>query len=345
MFGDLKDYINELETAAESTREFLNKLNGARRRLSNSIEKSEEQVKLMRNETKYVASLKADIRSQAIQIAKDELFVTARKATQTNQEFDDPQYRQALFSAIENDDTYVVRMSGSGFNSRISIDMDLNRTAGRLNMWASAIKTARRFLGIKTPRSNDKNYQKKALQASRAWAGIYRDGGGAGSTFSKTVEARLSASPKTAPFWQILNNGTPPSLASDRGGYPTPKNKETNFQNKAEENTNSRLRNIFVNLKKSYDILFENYQTAIEEATAKLVTLNELADEIRLDLQTVRRLEHELGLVREDISRNKLEKGVQLIREGVLKGGKLDITAEGSRKRKRLSIETIKELL
>lgn len=341
MFPGLKDYLDEVESTVESTGAFLHKLNGARTRLKHAIAKSNEQVKLMKDERKYVAGLKPQIMKDAIKVSKDILFNNTLTALRTNKEFDDPVYREPLFEAIESNDTYLVRMTGTGFSSRVSVDINLDKTAGRLNMWAAAVKAVRANLNIRIPRRGSKDFDKSALAASSAWRRYFTS---KSQEWYDTIEARLQASAKLAPFWSILNFGTV-SLASDRGGYPTPKNRNTNFVDKAEKEIKSAVAGFFDTAREEHKILFDNYNKFLDEALAIQARLDDMADEIRLDLKAVRSLERQLGLDIEQINRNKLEKAVELIRKGLLTKGQVDITARGSRRRVRPSVSTIREAL
>jgi len=342
MFNDVLDYTKQLQSSAETTQAFLYRLRGGRTRLINKIIKAEESTKLMSDETKYVASLKPQIKLDALQATKDTLFAKAVQAIRENYEFNAEPYQKALFLAIEDNDTYRIDIRGSGFESTISVDINLDKTAGRLNMWGSAVKAARRELGIKTPNKNNKNYQKLADQASRAWAGIFS---ARGEKFLKTVQTRLKLSARPAPFWQILDKGTVP-LSSDRGGYPTPTNTNTNFVFESEHSVNEYFKNYIFKLKIDYQKLFSQYERFLEEAQTRLLELNEMIDEISLDVKKTNQLRKRLEeIYKGDIDSNKLEKAVQLVREGLLTKGKVELTAKGSKSRVRPSISVIKEYL
>jgi hypothetical protein len=341
MFPELRDYLDEVEATAESTGEFLRKLNGARRRLSNKIAKSNEQVKLMKDERKYVAELKPQIIKDAIKVSKDILFNNTLAALRINKEFDDPVYRVPLFEAIESNDTYLARATGTGFDSKISVDINLDKSAGRLNMWAAAVKAVRVGLGVKIPKRGGGRFEKSAIVASRAWRRYYTS---KSQEWSDTIESRLQASAKIAPFWSIINFGTT-TMASDRGGYPTPTNRNTNFVDKAEREIKSAVAGFFDTAKENHRTLFNDYNKFLDEALATQARLDEMANDIRLDLKVVRGLERQLGVEIESINRSKLEKAVELIRKGLLTQGRVDITARGSRRRVRPSVSTIREAL
>jgi hypothetical protein len=338
MFPEIKRYIEtEVEPVAEATSEFLHKLNGARRRNLNSIAKSEEQIKLMKNEVKYVASIKPEINNNAKKIAKDTLFNAALVALRTNKEFDDPLYRVPLFESIESDDTYLVRITGAGFNSKVSVDINLDKSAGRLNMWADAIKSVRKSLGIKIPRKDSKNYYKSAKSASHAWARHYTN---KDDIYTSTIESRLEISAKPAPFWSILNFGTV-ALASDRGGFPTPKNKATNFVDKAEKDVALAIRGLFDTARENFNQSFADYNTYLDEALSRQERLDSLRNEIKLELSSIRKLESTLNLEGQEINRNKLQAAVMDVKNNLSNKKTFEIGVKGSRKR--ISRSTIKE--
>jgi hypothetical protein len=327
MFPELRNYLDELESTAESTGVFLRKLNGGRRRNLNAIANAEAQIKLMRNETKFVASLKPQIQRDTLELSKTILFNEARSALRTNKEFDDEVYRLPLFEAIESNDTYTVRMQGAGFSSTVSVDINLDKSAGRLNMWAAAIKAVRDELGVVIPRKDSKVYRKKAIAASMAWKRLYESG-----AYTETVEQRLQASAKIAPFWSILNFGTT-KLSSDRGGFATPKNRPTNFLHKAEQEIKSAIAGLFTTAKEKYQSAFAEYNAFLEDSRERQLRLDEMANEIRIDLQTVRKLEREYEIDSQEIDRNKLEKAVLEVRKRLTNKKIFDIGAKGSRKR------------
>lgn len=343
MFNSLRDYLTEVEGTAESTSAFLRRLNGARTRLRNAIAKSEAEVAKYKNEKKFVADLKEDISKSARQLAKTILLNHFTTALRTNKEFDEPVYRLPMLVAIGDDDTYLVRTSGTGYKSKVSVDINLDKTAGRLNMWGAAIKAYRAELGVSVPRKDSKKYKKKALQASRAWAGIYNRRAGGGK-WLETVEGRLELAAKPAPYWQLIDKGAV-KMSSDRGGYPTPKNTNTNFVHKAEEEISAAILGLFDTAKEKYDSLFVEYNEFIAEAKDRMLRLDHLAEEIRLDLRIVRTLQKRLETEEKQIDDNKFQKAVQLIRQGMLNKGRIDVTPKGTKKRTTFSVNTIKDML
>ncbi len=344
MFEDVLDYTKELERTAESTHSFLNKLRGGRRRLINKIQKAKEQTALMKNVDKYVESIMPAIQKEVAKNAKDVLQGAMLEAVRDNHEFDWPTYRRALFLAAADEDTYkVYNLGGSGWNKRLTFTINLDASAGRLEAWARGVKAYRKDLKVKVPRKGSKKREISALSASRAWGGIFGSRS-ANNTFQKTIRARLNYSGATAPFWQLLDKGVVP-MSSDRGGFPTPRGEPTNFVHEAQQTMEEFMRNLLKNERNLYEKLFVDYNRFLNEAEVQLDRLNDMVDKIKLDLQVINRLESEFRDVLKYIDSTKLEKAVQLIREGLLTTGRVELTARGSRKRVRPSVSKIAGLL
>ena len=347
MFNSLLDYTKELEISADYTRQFVRKLQGGVRRLSNSIIKAEDDIKVAKNETNYAAKVKQQISKDSIKLSKQILFDATVNALKKSQEFDIPIYRRPLFEAIENNDTYFIRSRGTGFNSILSLDINLNKTAGRLDMWGTAIKTVRKQLGVKIPSkfSRKATREKSAIQASRAWAGIYsKRGVGANSKYMTTIKSRLAVAAKIAPFWELLDKGSIP-FSSDRGGYPTPKGKSLNFVYKTEKQVGEQLNLILAQEKEKYKSLMFSYQIALNNANSALDQIAALVGEISIDSRKIGTLDKKADAIFKANYISKLQKVVQLIREGLLTTKKLQLAIKGSYRGKRFSTETMKGLL
>jgi len=345
MFKNVLQYVKQLEDEAESTQSFLYRIRGGRRRLVNSITKAELDTKLAKDQTKYVAGLKPKLQKAALKLAKKSLLDATVNAIKKRQEFDIPLYRKPLYEAVLDDNTYTIRSRGAGFNSIVSVDINLNKTAGRLDMWGRAIKQARKELSVKVPRKGSKRSEQDALNASRAWAGIYNKRGvGNKNQYIKTIRLRLSFAAKPAPFWEILDKGQLP-MPSDRGGYPTPDNKPLNFVDRTRKDINAAISTAVADERAKYLSLLAEYDVFLKEAQASLQELDQLVAEISLDVRSNRELKKRFGPIAKFIDNNKLDKAVQLIRKELLTTGRIDLSIAGSGKRVRPSVRTIKELL
>lgn len=345
MFKSLLDYTNQLEDSIDVTKEFVRKLRGGVTRLDNGIAKAQEQVKELKNERTYASQVKEGLRAGAIKLAKDTLFDATVNAIKKRQEFDLPIYRNSIFDAIENSNTYLYKSTGAGFSSKLSVDINLDKTAGRLEMWATAVKRTRKQLGVKIPSKKSRKLKRQlsADRASRAWAGIYNTRG-ANDTYLSTIEMRMSNAAKKGAWWQLLDKGAV-SMPSDRGGYATPNNKPLNFVHGAETQVTETLTNAFAHEKEKYLEIMGGFNNALGEAKDASNELAVLVQEISLDSKVIGTLNRKAERIFRANYITKLEKAVQLVTEGLIKTKKLQLAVKGSYRGKRFSVGEVKGLL
>lgn len=344
MFQSVLDYTKELENNVQYTQAFLRKLRGARTRLVNRIAKSEEQVTLLKNPDRYVKSLDQIIRKDALRQAKNVLQGSILRAVRDNYEFDWPEYKAGLFQAANDNEIYTIRaLGGTGWNTRYIVSIDMDNSAGRLNRWAAGVKAYRAELETKIPKKSSKKARQSAVGASRAWAKIFKTRG-SNPLFRTTIRKRLEYSGAVAPFWQLLDKGDIP-MPSDRGGFPTPGKKITNFVEKSEEVLEQYIRNLILAYKNNYESLMGEYRTFLNQAKSRLSEIDQIVDEIKLELSVIGNLERKLGLISQFIDSGKLEAVVQKIKDGLLTSGRVELTAKGSPKRVRISVSKISDLL
>lgn len=332
MFQKLLDYTKELENTAVATQDFLAELKKGRQRLVNKIAKAEKEIAIVKNPDKYVKSILPTIEKDVSKVASDILQASILEAIRTNHEYDWPLYRRALFLAAKDKEAFkVYNLGGTGFNTRLSFTVNFDKSAGRLEAWARGVKLTRRDLEVKVPRKGSKKREVSALQASRAWGGIFgsRNSDPQGR-FAKTIKSRLSYSGRTAPFWQLLDKGIVP-MPSDRGGYPTPKGTPTHFIQRTQEAMEGYTKNILKDFQANYDKLFTEYNDGIEELNLALERIDGLIDKIKFDIRTIDRIKQEFEGEDRIISSTKVENALQLIREG-LTSGRVDIGARGSKR-------------
>lgn len=335
-------YVQIIESDVKYTKEFLNTVYGARRRLVNSIEKSKKDLKSASNPSKYISKLKPSIIKEIKNGAK---FIIERNITDAaaeSKEFNDEVYLNPLIAAAKKPDTFTVVIKGSSWEILPSVTINLNSTAGRLNLWASGIKAYRKAIGVKIPKKNSKLYNARAVGASKGWAKIYNDNG---SRFTKTIKGRLSASGAKAPYWQLLDKGTPPTLPSDRGGYPTPEFSATNFVEKTEQEVKTLGRDLVINLRDQFNDYINSIEPDLIEAKETLKRLDSLVDEIKLGRKANSLVERYFKDIIQYIDRNKLDKALDKIRRGLLVSGTVDITKSGSKKRVRPRVSKLSNLL
>lgn len=347
MFKDLLDFTNELEATAESTSIFLSELQKGRKKLIGKINKAKANVEIAKNPDKLVKSILPKVKKDVLKTAVDILQGQILVAIRDNFEYDWPEYRRALYLAAADKDSYkVFELGGTGWNTRLSFIINFDESAGRLEAWARGVKLTRRDLGTKVPRKGGKEKQERKRQlsaaaASRAWAGIFghRNATRKGQYVS-TIRSRLSYSGRVAPFWQLLDKGSIP-MQSDRGGYPTPKGRPTNFIHNATQIMEEYTKNILKQYKAEYDNLTNEYYKYEDEFEEALSRIDNLVNKIKLDLRVVERVKQEYQKDAKYIDDIKLERAVQQIVEGILTTGRVEITAGGAGKRIRPSVAKI----
>jgi hypothetical protein len=332
VFKSLLDYTKELEITATATQDFLDELRKGRRRLVNKIKKAEKDIAVIKNPDKYVKSILPAIEKDVSKVASDILQASILEAVRDNHEYDWPLYRRSLFLAAKDKDAFkIYNLGGSGFSTRLTFIVNFDKSAGRLEAWARGVKLTRKALEVKVPRKGSKKREVSALQASRAWGGIFgsRNSDPKGR-FASTIKSRLSYSGQVAPFWQLLDKGVVP-MASDRGGYPTPHGKPTNFIQRTQDAMEGYTRNIIQDLKANYDKLFADYTNGIEELNLTLERIDNLVNRIKFDIRAIDAIKQEYQGQNKRIDDTKVEKALQLIREG-LAPDRIDIGLAGSRR-------------
>lgn len=355
-FTDLRAELDDLEATAEATSEFLKVLNGARTRLKNTLTKAEADINDAKNRgEKYFSKERDRIEKESLSVVKGFLKFNLLNAILSNDEFDEPPYRNALDLAIRKKDTYTFVRVGKGFEGTLKVRINLNKTAGRLQSWARGIKafrkqledekrTKRKEAAKKKGKKNIRKIEYNPIRASMAWAGIYARREGTFSTFHMTVRSRLELSGAVAPFWQIIDQGEPLSMSSNRGGFPTPTPQPTHFVHDTEKQANDYIDRQVIASRVEFLESFADVKKAVEEETARLSRLDAMAEQIRLDLKVVRNLEKQLGLEKSDINRTKLERQVQLIRQGVITTGRIEVSGKKG-KRVRPTVASIRRYL
>jgi len=340
MFNSVLEYTKQLESEIRSTGEFLRKVRGARIRLVNSIAKAEEQRKLANRPREYIEKMLPKFKREAFKYAKSRLAQHILWAVIDNPEFSREEYKKPLFEAAKDSDTFRFSMRTTNWNSIPRIVIDLNKTAGRLNMWGAAIKAYRKTLGVKIPRTEEKK-KLAALAASRAWRRIY---GESSSKLASTIAGRLRLAGAKAPFWSILNYGTPQAMSSDRGGFAFPTNEQTKFQSNAETEINEYLLDLYTEKKIQFEEYIASMNPFIEEAKKELLQMEVLIEQLTMDRQRNKIVEAGLGPTMQFVDRDKLAIAVDKIVAGLLTSGQVEVTVKGS-KRTRLDVSRIAGLL
>ena len=217
----------------------------------------------------------------------------ATEAIEETVEFDLNVFKNPLYEAIENDETYVFSSEPGSIKG---INIDLDKTAGTLKDYAAGVLSARQNTSMTMG----------AESASRFWAlfiyGSEREGKkfyttyGAGGPrehkydrtprlqklYKEIIRHRvLNSNGKLAPWWRILNNGTGQTLKSNRGGTPWPNYGPTNFVEKSEKE-----------IRKYYRELYDNTLTNLNsEIYSEMYNARKYLEELRAELDRLLKLD------------------------------------------------------
>lgn len=355
-FTELGKFLDEIEETAESTARFLRTLNGARTRLRNALEKANLALKdAAKGGDRYFAQQRSSIQKESLSIVKGLLKFELLNSILTNHEFDEPVYKEVLDKAIRRDETYTFVKVGSGFQGTLKVRINLNKTAGRLQSWASGIKKYRKILEEEKEKKRRQAAKKKGKQrirripynpikASKAWRRIFSQRAPTSGEFFDTISSRLELSGAEAPFWQIIDQGEPLAMSSNRGGFPTPTPQPTHFVKNTEKLANEYLDRQVIASRAKYIEEIQELRDIVDKETLRLEKLDGMAEAIRLDIKDVRKLERQLQVENVDRNRSKLENAVQLIRQGVLTTGRL-LLKTGQGKTRSILVEKIRRYL
>lgn len=200
----LKELEQQLESAKEVRDEYNRELKNARARLKRK-ENTTYPDKLA---LEYVKQLKIGNELEII------LINWIDKAAIINEEFQQRSYLAPLYEVAKEKDIYLLTVKGTGWAVEIDAQIIFEQEAGTLGDWGEAVRDYREF----ELQSRGLESEKAGAKATDWWyTHVYDTNLG-----DKTIKGRLNYTPTKAPYWQILNNGSPPSMVSDRPGTHNP---------------------------------------------------------------------------------------------------------------------------
>lgn len=155
------------------------------------------------------------------------MVTNATTAIDMAEEFDIEPYKSAFLEAFANLEMVKVQIDGG----KVVVDIDPNPFVGALPDWFDAVDTARGNAGGNITRAS--YYWKMVYHAGHGWdlpEGV--DEEKLASKYTLILAERFAAKENDAPFWEIIDKGTPSGYG--RGGFPTPVTPPTNFVMKSE---------------------------------------------------------------------------------------------------------------
>jgi hypothetical protein len=238
---------------------------------------------------------------------KEILKEYALGALQESEEFDYEPFKDALIDVINSNPVIIIKpINRKDLSAGITIDIPLERFAGDLDDYAAGIKYARDMLEeeVYTNEEEDEETQKKKrrkrkrkynpVYASAYWKDhVYTP---KGKLYAQTISWRLEGFTNEAPYWIILEYGSPGTLRSDKGGTPYPESiYPTRFRSLAEKDIESLILEM-INLagdtfyKRIEDEIAE-VQTVIDDISNAIVGISSTPEEYRTP-QIVQEIEY-----------------------------------------------------
>jgi hypothetical protein len=326
MFDDIRAELKDIRESANDVILRINRITRIQNNLDYKLQRLQREYAEVSEESDTPPS-NIDALNAVREVANSVLLEELHKAVLINTEFDTSIFLERLESVCSNPRSIDIQLSGN----QLLVNIRLNETAGTLEDYANAIKATRDNLpnSSKSSASMASHFWKeKFYRPAREGTTVYRRKyNKATKEYEKrdvteeqvakywsTIQARLSASGKTAPFWEILDQGTP-SMSSDEGGSAYPKNSRTDFTGK----TISRLKRIFAENKVSqrdFSKELNEIKKDIDNISELMQEAQDLSDELSqaaLDVQETlaKRLEDEYT----KIDRDKIPNAEALIKK------------------------------
>lgn len=334
---DVKNIQENLNYLDSSLREFRNLLD----RLDNEIKNAQARYRYKVNDTRRPMRVIKQLIENVKKTASLTLIKHFDLATQTNVEFSNQVYRNLLYTAVKEDDTiFMFIPRGSGWGTQIGVQIVLER-AGTIDDYARGILLYREKLHVKEGKKAD-----SGRRATEYWlTKIY----GRSLKLAETVLNRVRMSGRPAPFWQLINSGSPagglPSDRSDDSYNPFP-SEPTGFVDNAERELRVELsqqiqEQAFIVVDETLSLKAE-IDNAIEIKREALQLINS----IDMDFAKTKQIIQKLGKPKRYVDRNKLAEAVRKYRAGQeFDGATIDISRAGSGKRTRITARRLEGLI
>jgi hypothetical protein len=292
----------------------------------------------------FMKSLLGEVRrtGRLSTILKEEI----QQALETNIEFSKEYYTKALYTVADDLDIFNIKFLGSGWRTKANVVITFEEGAGSLEDWSRGVSLYREALGVEVEQGSN-----RGARATRYWVNtVFRNY----NLSQETFKGRIDYAGRPAPFWQILNSGTPASLTSDRGdgSYNPLPAVPTDFIGTAE----SRIAVMFSDILEGEHTQWKKETAFLEsdlrDARLLLIDIEELIEKLKaddtLDNYIIQRLNSrsKSGDIFEYADRDKILKAVQKYRAGEeFTTSTIELTAKNAAKRVRPRVSTFIRLI
>jgi hypothetical protein len=312
MFEKASELIKVTELEFESLAEKLEVFKQARDKLSRSLIPHAREALKEKESPEYATKL-AKLLIDEIKKGSPEVLMKEidDAVVRSSKEFEENStlYKFYLYSVAKDLDIYKLIPSGEGWTITISPQIVFEGPAGTLADYARGISAYRASLKVKEGGEGSG----RGAKATSWWRRhVYGT-----ELYDKTIEGRIGITGKTAPFWQLINNGST-SMPSDRtdGSYNPYPSKPIDFIGNAEEK-----------IKKTFKTRFKESETLWKEEI--LLAKNEIdkaikirdgfssdVKQLRTEMKQNQRVLESLGDRKEYVDQNLLEKAMEQYRVG-----------------------------
>jgi len=298
MFNQYVDDVKQQIKYYTNLRDILTYLYNQRIDFIDILEYCKQQIKAIPNETS--SNISTEFSSSKVGIELKELAIDilsdyARAAIKATKEFDLYEFESRLIQAIRNPQTITI--SSDPVTGKVSVKIDLNRTAGNLKEYVHAVDAARRQLEIGKYRANPLPAKLAAHMWKEKYYGPAREGKEIPQPkrkppkdgrkprsdkkekrdyntaqyvekYFQTIRTRLANMRSLAPYWKILDQGTVASISNERTGYAYPSFGRTNFVENARREILSKVQE-YTNEK------YSTSNTDIKELRQRIIKLEQ----------------------------------------------------------------------
>jgi len=296
--------LNEILSDTEISRRAINNI-------SKTIDKAEVAISSAKeslSEREYARA--ADLAfKESLSMAMDEsgsIFQEeVQKAVITSNEYNYEAFKKPLLDVADINGLFKYTIHGVGWSKNISLDINMDSTAGSIDDYATAVELARGALGV--------GEGKDPERASKTWkTKIYGT-----DLYTKTMKLRAGYYSSPAPFWSLLNYGNKSvTMASDWGGTPYPTCSPTRFVEHSRDRVYKLFRTYFMERKLSYYEFVANLKSQMDALSSKVADANRLISELQSNFDMAKSISRQLGVSIKDVDVNKLLAAAKTARGG-----------------------------
>lgn len=316
------------------------------RQARDNYQKLSEEIKLAQGKLKYKKSSRhADVyvrqivnqmkaaRIPQIQMVKriDEAVSLSSKEFEENAAL----YKTMLYDAADDEDIYLLLVSGSGWNSKLNPQIIFEK-AGSLVDYARGVELYRDTLHL--------HYGEGAGANATTWWRRHVYGT---SRYDRTIEKRVALSGRKAPFWPLIAFGTV-ALASDRpdGSYNPYPARGINFIQDVEDDLRKQFKELLTIEMTAWQQETEAYEAELQVAKGILAELETGVQQLSTEYRANQKILRKFGENAKYVNQDKLAIAARKYRAGEeFETKTVELTAPGSPKRIRPRVTTFEGLV